>query len=379
MIKRLIANALIFRCHKFLNKPVKPTVVSLALTHRCNSHCIMCNIWKRKRELPDLEKLEMSGREIIRLFSRPFFSELVELDLTGGEPFLRNDVVEIATGIAELKNSFLPKLRSIIITSNGLLTDRVVSSYREILENIKNIKVDLVSVSSIDGIGEIHDQIRGTRSAFEKVSATIEGLLQLKNEYDNFFPGIKTTILSLNIDELQGILEFAASRRMFHIISPVFFTAGRFRNTEQKDLLTLSDAEYNRIDEFYRQNKLETGYYYFQARRALESGKKHWICTAAYNYLFIEFDGTVFPCELVAEPVGDLKQDSIEEIWSSQAFRKWRKMNIEREVCRKCIEPGAIRYSAVAEGSCYFRFLAGLSKDEFHKSFEQDGFSKYLH
>lgn len=374
----LLNQAFIFRYHKIQAKSMKPAAISLALTQRCNSHCIMCNIWKRKIELPEIEKHEMSCQEIVELFSKSLFSGLVELDLTGGEPNLRSDLVEIVIGVAELKNSSLPKLRSIIITSNGLLPEKIFSNYQKILERMKGIKVDLVSVSSVDGIGEVHDKIRGTGKAFENVSRTIDGLLELRSQYTNFFPGIKTTILPNNINMLDRILKFASTRQMFHIISPVFITKSRFSNAEQKEHLILRDSEYRKISEFYRRNKLDMIYYYFQACRALESEKKQWTCTAAYDYFFIEFDGKVFPCELAAEPIGDLKQDSIENIWRNRAFRKWRKEKDNLSTCQKCLEPGAVRYSACSEGLSYLEFLRKKGRNAFLNSLNQEGLSKYI-
>jgi MoaA/NifB/PqqE/SkfB family radical SAM enzyme len=112
--KSLVYNALKFRAHRLTGEALKPSVISLALTHRCNSHCLMCNLWKRSREVPEIKSLEMSGREIIEILTNPLCSQLVELDLTGGEPHLRDDLAELASNIARLKPTYLPRLRSII-------------------------------------------------------------------------------------------------------------------------------------------------------------------------------------------------------------------------------------------------------------------------
>jgi MoaA/NifB/PqqE/SkfB family radical SAM enzyme len=377
-VAKLIFNALGFRYHRLTASPLKPQVVSLALTSRCNSHCMMCNIWKRKGEFPDIESLEMSSDEINRLLSKPMFSELVEVDFTGGEPHLREDLAEISLGIAGLKNSSLPKLKSIIITSNGFLPEKILSNYERILENLKGVDVDLVSVSSLDGIGELHDKIRGTKGAFELLSATIDGLLALRNKYTQFIPGIKTTILPYNVDVLDDILDFALARNLFHIISPVFFTEGRFRNRDKREKLMLSEAGYNKILKFYRRDELKSGYFYSRSSEILATGRKQWACTAGFNYLFIEFDGRVFPCEMTSTPLGNLRQQTMEEIWQSRAFLDWRKGAGRLDACRKCLEPGAIRFSACAEGSSYLRFLRKLGRRHFSESLYHEGYFKYL-
>ena len=55
----LFCNGLRFRFARLIKTPLKPTVISLAVTNRCNSHCIMCNIWRRADELHDIQSMEL--------------------------------------------------------------------------------------------------------------------------------------------------------------------------------------------------------------------------------------------------------------------------------------------------------------------------------
>ena len=375
---RLMGNAVKFRLAKLWRAPLKPEVVSLAVTNRCNSHCIMCNIWQRAGEIPNIKSQELSRNEIIGLFSQPLFSRLVELDLTGGEPHLRDDLADTVLGIASLKKSYLPRLRSIVITSNGLLPERVISNNRKILEGIRGKNVDLVSVASLDGIGEMHDLIRGTGGAFELAMRTIYGLLELRQEYPNYFIGIKTTILPDNINSLDGILAFAREKRLFHIISPVFFTETRFRNIDRKEKLGLGTAEHEKALKFYSRNELDTSYFYSRVQSFLATGRKCWSCTAAYNYMFIEFDGSVYPCELLSGQIGNVRMQNLEGIWRSAQARYWRKLIGKTEQCQGCIEPGAVRYSAYSEGLSYLIFLSKLGKRKFTETLHGEGFIKYF-
>jgi MoaA/NifB/PqqE/SkfB family radical SAM enzyme len=375
---RLIWNGLKFRGTGLMKAAAKPTVISLAVTNRCNSHCIMCNIWKRASEEADIKSREMSREQIIGILSHPLLSEVVELDLTGGEPHLRDDLADIAIAIGGLKKSALPRLRSLIITSNGLLPPRIIANYQRILESLRGTDIDLVSVNSIDGIGPTHDFIRGTRGAFELATETIDGLMELRAEYPNFIIGIKTTILPDNVNVLGAILDFALGRELFHIISPALFTEARFRNLEKKDTLALGTAQYGDVLEFYRLDSLRTDYFYSTARDFLATGRKRWTCAALYNYLFIDFDGTVYPCEMIAEPIGNVKEQDLAEIWHSTSARHWRHGIGKLECCRTCHEPGAIRYSAYAEGWSYLKFLAALGRHEFDETYYRGGFGKYF-
>ncbi|OGO19703.1 MAG: hypothetical protein A2144_05830 [Chloroflexi bacterium RBG_16_50_9] len=375
---RLLSNALRFRYLRLRGEPLKPAAISLTLTNRCNSHCIMCNIWKRAGEIPDIKSLEMSCQAIIDLLSTPMFSELVELDLTGGEPHLRDDLVDTVIGIGRLKQRFLPKLRSIIITSNGFLTRQIISNYQKILSALRETNIDLVSVISIDGIGETHDRIRGTRGAFELASSTISGLLKIKKEYPNFIIGIKTTVLPQNINTLDSILNLALAKNLFHIISAVLFTKARFRNAENRGELMLGPAEFQEVLKFYRRQELETSYFYSRECSFLATGRKQWTCAALCNYLFIDYDGKVYPCEMISEPIGDVRKQGLEDIWYSTSAHYWRKRIGRLEFCQTCHEPGAIRYSACTEGLSYLKFLVKLGRHKFNKILYEEGFLKYF-
>jgi MoaA/NifB/PqqE/SkfB family radical SAM enzyme len=375
---RLLFNAARFGYCRLTGTPLRPTVLSLAITSRCNSHCIMCNIWKSTRNIPDIQSRELSGQEIQNLLSDSIFADLVELDITGGEPHLREDLVDIVLGIVRLKESALPKLRSVIITSNGFLSKRVIENYRRILDSLSGKDIDLVSVTSLDGIGETHDRIRGTPGAFKLVSGTIQGLLELKKEYPFFITGIKTTILPQNVDALSDILEFASSRRMFHIISPVLFTTARFRNMDMRNGLALSTFDLKKVLDFYRREELGDGYFYTTARRFLASGRKPWTCSAMYNYAFIDSDGKVYPCEIIPEVIGNVKEQDFPDIWYGKTASYWRREINKLEYCRACHEPGAIRYSAYIDGCNYLKFLLKLGRRQYLESLQGEGYIKYF-
>jgi MoaA/NifB/PqqE/SkfB family radical SAM enzyme len=375
---RLLGRAARFRYARARSAPLRPEAVSLAVAGRCNSRCIMCNIWRQSKEHPNIKVLELSRDEIVGLFSRPLFSGLVELDLTGGEPHLRDDLVEIVLGVAGLKKKFLPRLRSIVITSNGLLPERIISNYQKILEGLKDTRIDLVSVASIDGIGATHDKIRGTQGAFKLAAGTIGGLLELREKYANYRIGVKTTVLPQNIDSLDDILAFAVKENLFHIISPAFFTEARFRNADKRKALQLRPTDLEKLANFYNRPELKTNYFYSRIWDSLAAGRKGWSCTAAYNYMFIEFDGTAYPCELLPEPIGNVKEQNPEVIWEGVQAQYWRERTDKTETCRHCIEPGAVRYSAVAEGLSYLGFLRKLGSRRFRETLYGEGFIKYL-
>ena len=97
--EQLASNAARFERLRASGQAVKPQAVSLELSRRCIAKCVMCNIWKTPASQLALENIDW-----VELLADDFFSELVELDLTGGEPFLRKDLAELVCGAARLKN-----------------------------------------------------------------------------------------------------------------------------------------------------------------------------------------------------------------------------------------------------------------------------------
>lgn len=131
----------------------------LALTYNCNSRCTMCDIWKIK-DSPELEP-----QDFLKLPS-----SLRDVNLSGGEPFLHKNLLEIVKNI----KTAAPHAR-LVISSNGFATELIVKKMKEILAVVPNIGVAI----SIDGIGEMHNEIRGIPGGFEKAIKTIYELKKL--------------------------------------------------------------------------------------------------------------------------------------------------------------------------------------------------------
>lgn len=221
---RLISNGIRFQYLKRTGKPGKPQSVNLEITHECIARCIMCNIWKIPGDVSNL-----SMPEWIKLLSSELFADIRELDVTGGEPFIRDDLIDLFDGICELKQKNLKRLKSIIVTTNGFLTERVLTTTVEILQALQKRDLYLVVVCSLDAVGKLHNRIRNYKNGWSKVSKTIEGLVPLRDRYPNLIVGLKSTILPLNINELSKIQAYADSKGLFTIISPylkLFFKMG---------------------------------------------------------------------------------------------------------------------------------------------------------
>ncbi len=361
------------RFRKVFGLATLPRSLTVTITRRCNSRCIMCNIWRlgrRQEELP--------LAVITRFLSNPLFSQLVELDLTGGEPLLRQDLPELVRYVANLKDRTLLNLKTVALASNGLLPEVVGRGVEEILEAIQG-KFDLAIVCSLDGLGEAHDRVRGVPGAYAKVRETIKRLQKIKGKNPNFWLGIKTTILPVNWDEIPGLKEFAREQGLFHILSPVLFTPERFRNLASRDRLDVLPTFGRAMIELYSQEGLRNFYYSYVLVDTLTRGRRRVPCTAASDHFFIEGDGTIYPCPLLNLPLGHIRTHALDDILTSPQRKEIARKVGHLPACASCLEPGCIRFSQASEGTGFLKFiLQENTGTRFWTAYVSEGLAKYF-
>ncbi len=163
----------------------QPIDCVIAVTYNCNSRCTMCDIWKIKNS-PEIAVAEL----------KKLPTSLLDINVSGGEPFLRKDLPGIILALKET----CPQAR-IIISSNGFATALILERMRKILEIIPKIGVAI----SIDGIGERHNEIRGIPNGFNKAITTVKELkkLGMKNLRLGF------TVTERNVNQLAKVYDLS--------------------------------------------------------------------------------------------------------------------------------------------------------------------------
>ena len=139
-------------------RPDQPRFLTYLVTFRCNARCVMCDCW-RKTHTDELSPPAIEG----------IFRQLPRQDavrLSGGEPFLRRDLREIADLAAALLRPLY-----LHITSNGFLTEQIVRFCET-----RTRALPLMLLISLDGVGEKHDAVRGSAGAWEKAMRTLHAL-----------------------------------------------------------------------------------------------------------------------------------------------------------------------------------------------------------
>lgn len=171
-----------------------PKVAIIPVTYRCNSKCVMCNIWK-----DDQKDMEMD--HLLNVFDDPLLAQNIEsINLTGGELTLRKDVYDIIKGLLERCH----KLRTVTINSNGFLPERLKRLVSNILDLKQYYQFDLYCYLSIDGMSDTHDLVRGVNGSYSKVWDSLNILKSLKKEHDFRF-SVNFTINRVNYKELYEV------------------------------------------------------------------------------------------------------------------------------------------------------------------------------
>ena len=371
---KLFLNGLSYRYKKKTGKPGTPQALSLEITHKCIAKCIMCNIWRISGDEP-----ELSTDDWLELLSDSFLSDVRELDITGGEPFLLDDIDLLFSGISSLKQTNLKKLKSVAITTNGFLTGRVLEKTEKILRDFKKSGIDLVMVCAMDAVGEIHERIRNVKDAWNKVNNTIEGLVGLRGRYPNLVTGIKTTILPVNIDELERIVLYAAEKGLFTIISPFIITSGRYLNQEIEKDLIFSKEDKGKMLRFFAGNQFKWSFHGESLVEYLKSGTIRKPCSCGFNYFFTRSSGEVFLCPLINRSMGNVKNERIVSLLSSRKAKEFRKKAGKFPECKECTEPGLERYALPCEGFTYLGMLFKYGAKDFIEMHRHLGLEKYIH
>ena len=200
MLPRMIRYRL---AHWGLVTPGVPINLTFSVTNVCQSRCKTCNIWELYKKHPERRKAELKLEEIQRIFSS--LGHVYVFNVSGGEPFLRDDFVEI---VAMACRHLTPGV--IHIPTNALAVDLVEQKTIKILKYLKKHGpgVTLTVKPSLDHIGDRHDQIRGIPGNFDKVMRLFKRLKTLQQDYDKFHVELGTVISRWNVDDVAEIAAY---------------------------------------------------------------------------------------------------------------------------------------------------------------------------
>src|SRR5919109_1781385 len=205
--------------------PIRPTVLIYNCTWVCDARCTMCSNWKWGDR-----KSDMTLAQLEPVLDHPFWGAVENLSISGGEPTTRNDLPEMV----EMFHRHLPRLRKIGINTTGLTPHRAIPMLTRIVELCSKRGVIFSTRVSIDGVGDMHNDVRHVKNGFNKANETIRAMRELQKTYSFNF-GISTTIFSQNLDDAENILAWARSEKLDIVFNMVRFTDAMLGNADLSD------------------------------------------------------------------------------------------------------------------------------------------------
>lgn len=180
----------------------KPVVLQFPVNDICNARCQMCNIWKQK--LGD----QISPADLTQALENSLFEQVRSVGINGGEPTLRRDIA----ALVEVLFRKLPKLKQVSLITNALDSDRVIASIEDVGQVVREHGGSLDVMVSLDGVGEVHNRVRGRLGAFENAVRVIDFI---RRSDLVACARLGCTVIRENVYGLHDLLDFAIDRDIY--------------------------------------------------------------------------------------------------------------------------------------------------------------------
>ena len=313
-----------WRLNKF-KKYSLPTSLIYFITNKCNSNCRGCLYWN---EL-NLKQKELTLNEIKKISHS--IGKLNYLLLSGGEPFLREDLIDVCEVFIKQNNIW-----GMHIPTNGLLTDKIFEKTKQLLE--RNKKIIIHMTLSLDGFKKTNDSLR-CKGSFKKTLETFDLLKTLRKDFPNLLIALNTVVSNKNYGEILDFANFIRDKLdLFdHRILPIRGELG------SKDLRPVSSEEWSLLTQKLKPikskylpkhlNPIESYFFLLAYKRlnniiinALAGKKWPFKCRAGETIGVLEPEGSIRLCELTKK-IGNVRNTNYDfrKAWYSDKANELRK------------------------------------------------------
>jgi len=326
----------------FLNRT--PSHLILFITSNCNLRCKHCFYWKELNK----PKKELTLKEIDKISQN--FKHIHYLTITGGEPTLRKDVLEIIRTF--YKNN---KVKHLAFHTNGYLPEKVKELSEQFIKEFPDM-ITTISLS-LDQIEEKHDEIRGRKNSYKNLTKTIKILKPLlKNK--NFDINVNSVFSSYNQDEIFKIHDLIENQlECYHATC---FVRG---DSKEKIAKQVDLNKYREISDHLEkiEPKRKHTFPFSLIGKLIDQVIKDLIiktvnekrmilpCYAGKKSVVILEDGQTYPCEMLNQSFGKIQDHDydIKKILKTHQAKKIHKF-IKNKKCYctfECVLPLNIIYS----------------------------------
>ena len=305
-----------------------PLNLTLSPSPKCNSRCLTCNIWMKREDELTIDEWD---KVLASLGKAPYW-----FTISGGEPLMYPHVVELAElayrhcapGVINIPtNSLLPTI-----------PDRVERIAKACPES------QLIINLSLDGVGAKHDYIRGIPGNFVKFEERLRQLLSLKKKFKNLTIGIHSVVSVFSVGHLDELIAYADKSGADQFITEIaeprveLDTVGLPITPSQKEYTQAIDRliTYVESKQFRGVAKITEALrveYYKLVKRILDEKDQVIDCYAGWVSAQIYANGTVWPCCVRADNLGNLRDHNYDfkEIWFGEKIREARRSIAAKE------------------------------------------------
>jgi radical SAM protein with 4Fe4S-binding SPASM domain len=315
---------------------IPPHSVLWDSTRKCNLNCIHCSA-------RDPYERELSFEEAKTLINTLSEMRVSCFRVTGGEPLMRKDMLEILSYATE-------KGLTTSLATNGYLIDEKTA------EKIVKTGVSLVQVS-IDGTAQAHNYVRNDQRSFEKALFAVEYL----KKSDCRKVSVSTTVMPHNLDTLKDLGEILIEKEVdFWNIGTVMPVG----NARDKPELYLNREKFRILMDFIISSKKEIEIdlgenFPFLGEYEEKIRKRPLICPAGILSCCVGVDGHVRGCpdqeDCDKNREGSILKERFADIWA-EGFKGYRRREILKtdKKCSSCASKNA------CFGGCHVMREAGM-------------------
>jgi len=252
----------------------------------------MCSAWVKQHSRP-----ELSLWQIEKIFSDPLLRTNIEIvNLTGGEPTMRLDMAQIIRVVTQQ----CLKLKRIDIPTNGINTCNVLDAVERALVVLLPTDVRLNVTVSVDGVGQVHEKVRGVSGIFPGIEKTIFGLKDLTTLYPYLSVSLNATISKENICGLDGLRDYARSLGLGINFTLAAISEIGVESFGMKDRFEMSDTDKKQVVSFFERLISEDAVgkdYGHYILNWLKTGKRTLPCSFRRGKaILLESDGEYYAC-----------------------------------------------------------------------------------
>lgn len=325
LVSRLVRHLRLSYRARNQERPPTPPFLILFINSVCNMRCDHCFYWDSLNRKTDLTFEELSA------LSRSL-GPLENLNLSGGEPFLRPEFAEICAEF--IRNN---RTRQIFCPTNGYFTEKTETQLRQVL---RLADLDLFTAElSLDGMTGFHDRFRGKPGSFARILETYDMLVTLQSRDPRLQIHAITTATADNIGEIVQLSEFLYERcpqmsrhniallrgerkRATILGPPAFEYAEAARKVSHMWAARKDRAAAHLIDPILHWAKAET--------RRMNAQVVP--CRAGILTAVVYANGDVSLCEQ-QPPLGNLRHQSFLQIWHSPEAIQLRRRIWDNQCC----------------------------------------------